>query len=236
MRRLCAAWLSLMVFQVHLSQALRAYVITLDRQIPQYDKFIAKWAPLWPAAEFIKFNATESPIRGKGICASIIRALETADVNERNAPILIFEPDALPFSGVDYSIYDWTSLADYDIYFLGGHNIHLHTPPKEIAVGNEIAWIPVTALSGCYGFLVTARHRVAMIQKMHQYCDTPRRGYSVDIFLSHCINSAIATPLLVDHPRSGWSETHKLFRQDAWAGQRNWPSLPRFNYEKTECT
>lgn len=212
-----------------------AFVITLERHTAKFNDFVARWKPLLTSIAFERFVATEQSVRGRGICLSILDVLHTAERRVITSPILLFEPDALPFADVAYATYNFSAANDYDVYFLGGHNIHLqygaNLPHDQV----EFTWTPISVLSGCYGFIVSPRRRLALLEHLHQYCTRERKSYSVDVFLSHCARSVIATPLLVDHPRTSYSETWKRNRTDAWAGQRKWMRLPKYNYGTIEC-
>lgn len=218
------------------ASAHQAFVIALDKQKALYASFVATWAPLWRSMSFERFPAVQSAVRGKGICRSILGALETAQRRNVTDSVFIFEPDALPFTDVDYNACDWNALDDtYAVYFLGGHNIHAKTAPNFDA--NRTSWTPISGICGCYAMRISLRAMSTVVQKLRAYCLKEQRAYAVDTFLASCVNSAVATPLLVDHPRTSYSETWTRRRVDAWAGQRHWMHLPVYKLESiAKCT
>ena len=198
------------------SAAWGATVLVLDSQLELYNEFVRLWR-IWPSLEPRRARAIPLEVRGHGQCHSLLAALRA---DERAAPqnnSFIFEPDALPFPKVKYARLDAMQFHTHDVYFLGGHEIRC-TPRCALT----IPWTRVSAVFGTYGVVLSAHGRRKVLPKLTAYCEGERPHYAADVFLSACFDAVVATPLLVDHPREGYSNTWRINKTWAWAGERAW--------------
>ena len=150
------------------------------------------------------------------------------------APSLLFEVDALPFAGVDYSALNLSALNEFDVYFLFGHNVGC---ARRCSLTLQQPWTEINFQWGTVSLLVPAARRLRVIEELRSYCLSERAFYAVDEFLSGCgLRVAIATPLLVDHPKFYWSTTHQKNDTYPHAGNRNWWAVSsRLAKQTNEC-
>lgn len=196
----------------------RVLVPVLDSQRSLLAQFEHAWNIAWPAAVVVPVPAVlHETVRGFGQCQSLVRALE---MDEHETPLgasFVFEPDALPFHGVAYTWLDAHRFDVHQVYFLGGHNVRC-TPQCTIT----FPWTNVNLVYGGYGIVLSAHGRRAILPRLSRYCASNITTYSSDVFLSVCFDAVIATPLLVDHPSQGYSNTWRANKTWPWAGKRAW--------------
>ena len=194
-------------------------VITLDSQADMYSDFERVWRSVWPTLQPRKFDAIKRSRRGEGCCLSIMTALAD-DEKSSSASSLLFEVDALPFQGVDYQSLSLASHDDFDVYFLFGHNVGC---ARRCSLVLQQPWTEINFQWGTVSLLVPGARRLRVIEELRAYCLSERPFYAVDEFLSGCgLRVAIATPLLVDHPKFYWSTTHQKNDTYPHAGIRSW--------------
>jgi hypothetical protein len=189
------------------------WVVVLDSKQSEYADLVARWKPLLPNARFNRLPAVDLNARGRGLCLSFLSAL-TYDAKS-SRPTVIFESDARPFANVQYNSTFDEQFDRFDVYFLGGHHIMPRGNPRN-------RWTPVWQLWGTFGTVVASHARRRVIDLMRQHCLVERSAYVIDDLLSRCFHAAIATPLLVDHPKSAFSETWQTPDYFPWAGSRRW--------------
>jgi hypothetical protein len=215
----------------------RASVITLENQLSLFKSFKEAWY-VWPELDAHMHLATKNDVRrGEGLCWSLLAVLRADELQRETAPSLIFEPDALPFPGVNYSALPQLGIGARDIYFLGGHNAVIDNQTDRISA----FWTKISFIYGTYGIALSPRGRWIILPRLEAYCNSSRSGLSIDIFLAACFDAVVATPLLVDHPREGYSETWKKNKTWTFAGNRKWwrivdRSKPYDNKGLLECT
>jgi hypothetical protein len=192
------------------------WVVVLDSKQSEYADLVARWKPLLPNARFNRLPAVDLNARGRGLCLSFLSAL-TYDAKS-SRPTVIFESDARPFANVQYNSTFDEQFDRFDVYFLGGH----HVTPRDNRRTRVHGWTPIRQLWGTFGTVVASHARRRVIDLMRQHCLVERNAYAIDDLLSECFDAAIATPLLVDHPRRAFSETWKRHNFFAWAGSRRW--------------
>jgi hypothetical protein len=193
------------------------WVIVLDSKQSEFADLVARWKPLLPNARFNRLPAVDLNVRGRGLCLSVLSAL-TYDEKSSRRPTVIFESDARPFANVHYNSTFDVQFDRFDVYFLGGH----HVTPRDNRRTRVHGWTPIRQLWGTFGTVVASHARRRVIDLMRQHCLVQRNAYAIDDLLSECFDAAIATPLLVDHPRRAFSETWKRHNFFAWAGSRRW--------------
>lgn len=196
----------------------RVSVLVLDSQRALLDGFRHQWRAVWDASAVRIVPTLLSARRGHGQCLGLLDALRMDEAEAPSNASFVFEPDALPFEGVAY---DWLHTHDFrkhEVYFLGGHEIRC-TPRCAI----EFPWTPVSQVYGGYGMVLSAHGRRAVMTQLESYCnDTDRHMYSTDVVLSVCFDAVLATPLMVDHPSQGYSNTWGANKTWPWAGERAW--------------
>jgi hypothetical protein len=196
----------------------KIWVIVLDARKHEFDVLVSRWQPLLPTVQFNRMPAVNLQIQGHGVCLSFLTVL-TFDARS-SKPTVIFESDARPFRKVKYDHMFDDRFNQFELYFLGGHHV--------LPVGDrQSGWTPVRQLWGAYAIVVAAHARQRVIDVLREYCLAKRSLYSIDDLLSECFKSAIATPLLVDHPRSAFSETFRKQKHFPWAGWRRWWIFPQ---------
>lgn len=195
--------------------AVEIWVIVLDSRTKEFDELVLRWRPLLPNVTFNKLPAVNLKTRGLGLCLSFLAALVFDKASAR--PTVIFESDARPFENVHYGRAFDERFDSFDIYFLGGHHVTPRSRRRRV-----VGWTPIRHLYGTYGTLIPSHARLRVTDLIREHCVAPRSAYAIDDLLSECLDAAIATPLLVDHPRLAFSETWKKKNFYPWAGSRHW--------------
>lgn len=200
------------------SLRLPATVIVLDSQDAMFADFVSVWRHAWPQLAPHRYRAIKDTVcRGEGLCKSILAVLERDQLYRPSATSFVLEPDALPFPVVNYTALAWDTSDARDVYFLGGH--HVVVAPSQPVTAY---WTPVRFIYGTYAMIISSRGRRKILPRLASYCTQNTTMLSIDVFLSNCFDAVIATPLLVDHPREGYSETWARNKTWPWAGTRQW--------------
>lgn len=192
-----------------------ASVIVLPSQQLLYAQFTKTWSSAWPDMTPNAAVGIEKHIRGHGVCLSLLNVLQNDLAANTTVPSAIFEPDALPFPNVNYSSISMHEFVVHDVYFLGGHNVFTNQQPTT-------KWVGVLQIYGCYGMIISSHARRRVWKHLKSYCAEARMHYDIDVVLSRCFDSVVATPLLIDHPKMAFSETWRTTKVRNWASVPTW--------------
>jgi len=205
------------------------FVPTLSQERPDdIKKFEKNWIVdgIWPTLRVFPIESFRHPTRGLGCTFSHIVALEKA--LEMDLDLAVFmEEDAQPFDHLyippifDKLLSNWKM--DSPVLFLGGHHI-IKTSPVNISSGITY----VRKCLGTYGYVVRKHffREIATLLRM----DIRRGGnkFSPDVVISMHVSSnktqcAVATPLIVDHPKGLYSVNWGTNRPISnWEGRKEW--------------